>query len=98
MLLEQLHDGGVARCVPVLVLACGDPGALHHVGDFRLPVSQQGMDLGTDAIAGAMGVGAGNLGPFAHVVVFVEYVLAAIPGIISAEIGAYLSRRKKMAG
>jgi hypothetical protein len=38
-------------------------------------------------------IGSGNLGPFAHVVVFVSYALAAIPCIIAAEIGARQAAR-----
>ena len=38
-------------------------------------------------------IGTGNLGPFAHVVVLMQYALSAIPGAVVAEIGAYLSRR-----
>jgi hypothetical protein len=37
-------------------------------------------------------IGTGNLG--AHVVVLVQHALSAIPGVIVAEIGAYVSRRK----
>jgi len=43
-------------------------------------------------------VGTGNMGPFAHLVVLVMYALSAIPSIIAAEIAAYVSRRKRMAG
>ena len=39
-------------------------------------------------------IGTGNLGPFAHVVVLVQYTLSAIPGVLVAEIGAHISRRK----
>jgi len=42
-------------------------------------------------------VGAGNMGPFAHVVVLIMYVLSAIPSVIAAESAAYVSRRKRMA-
>jgi hypothetical protein len=38
-------------------------------------------------------IGTGNLGPFAHLVVFVSYALAAIPCIIAAEIGARQATR-----
>jgi len=43
-------------------------------------------------------IGIGNLGPFAHVVVLGQYALAAIPGVIAAEIAAYVSRRRSAAG
>jgi hypothetical protein len=39
-------------------------------------------------------IGAGNLGPFAHVVVFGQYALSAIPGVIAAEVAAYSSRSR----
>lgn len=39
-------------------------------------------------------IGIGNLGPFAHVVVFAQYALSAIPCVIAAEIGAYLSHAR----
>jgi len=39
-------------------------------------------------------IGIGNLGLFAHVVVFAEYALSAIPCVIAAEIGAYWSRTR----
>jgi hypothetical protein len=39
-------------------------------------------------------IGAGNLGPFAHVVVFGQYALSAIPCVIAAEIAAYWSRSR----
>ena len=45
-------------------------------------------------VLGSTTVGTGNLGPFAHVVVLATYALSAIPGIIVAEIAAYVSKRK----
>ncbi|MEJ0075535.1 MAG: hypothetical protein WDO17_08820 [Alphaproteobacteria bacterium] len=42
-------------------------------------------------------IGIGNLGPFAHVVVFAQYALSAIPCIIAAEIAAYWSRSRSAA-
>lgn len=38
-------------------------------------------------------IGMGNLGPFAHMVVFAEYALTAVLCIAAAEIAAFLSRR-----
>jgi hypothetical protein len=43
-------------------------------------------------------IGFGNLGPFAHVVVFLSYALTAIPCIATAGIAAYLSRLRSIPG
>ncbi len=39
-------------------------------------------------------IGIGNLGPFAHVVVFAQYALSAIPCVIAAEVAACLSHAR----
>jgi len=40
-------------------------------------------------------IGTGNLGPFAHVVIFAMYVLAAVPCVLAAEIAAYFARKHR---
>jgi hypothetical protein len=41
-------------------------------------------------------IGAGNLGPFAHVIVVAMYALTAVPCVIAAEAAAYFGRKRTM--
>jgi hypothetical protein len=50
-----------------------------------------------ELLASGTQTGTGNLGPFAHVVVFVGYALTAVFGIVAAEIAAFLSQRRARA-
>ena len=79
-----------ALCVVAAVLGSLSPGKAWIWG--LVPLAAQWIW----DVAGSS-VGTGNLGPFAHVVVVVMYTLSAIPGVIAAEIAAYVSRSKRTA-
>lgn len=57
------------------------------------PLFGQGL---WELFASGSQIGAGNLGPFAHVIVFVMYALTAVPCVIAAEAAAYFGRKPAM--